>query len=352
VLDRILIAIGRVVPHETATIILVEDSQGRVVRSREQVEAYGQFKNPNRKFPLSEFPDLVLMANSHQPLILTDVRASPCWVERPDTSWVRSYLGAPIEMNGEVIGFINLNSASPAFFTTLHAERLAIFADQAAIAIDNARLYEQAKELATLQERQRLARDLHDAVSQTLWTASLIADVLPTVWAEDHQEGLRSLSKLQHLTHGAVAEMRTLLLELRPSALVEATLGDLMEQLSQAVMSGKKMDITVTTEGACILPPDVQIGIYRLAQESLNNIAKHSRASEAHIHLNGHNEHIDLIIQDNGRGFSPSEKSPAGFGLGIMRERAEAIGAGLMIESEIGHGTRVTIVWPSEKNGN
>jgi GAF domain-containing protein len=113
---------------------------------------------------------------------------------------VRAYLGAPIQLEGEVIGFIHLNSAHPGFFSSTHAERLEAFTDQAAIAIQNARLYEQAQALAALEERQRLARDLHDAVSQTLWTASITADVLPELWKKDRAEGERSLERLRRLT--------------------------------------------------------------------------------------------------------------------------------------------------------
>jgi signal transduction histidine kinase len=228
---------------------------------------------------------------------------------------------------------------------------LRAFADQAAIAINNARLFGQAQELATLKERQRLARDLHDAVSQTLWTACLIADVLPTVWKEDPAEGQRSLEKLQRLTHGALAEMRTLLLELRPKGLVEATLGNLLEQLAQAVMSRKKLNISVITTGECSLPPDIQIGFYRLAQESLNNIAKHSRATRAFINLQCQNERVKLVIRDNGRGFDLSNIAPESLGISIMRERAETLGVMLDITSDPGHGACVTVVWQANSQG-
>ncbi|MCE1252182.1 MAG: PAS domain-containing protein [Anaerolineae bacterium] len=351
VLDRILTAIGRVVPHETANIILLEGDTAHVVRFRDQVGQYGMYQNLDRRFPLNELPNLVQMATTHQPMILSDTFNAVKWVTRPDTVWVRSYLGAPIETDGKVIGFINLNSAIPHFFDGLHAEHLRAFADQAATAIHNARLYKQAQELAALQERQRLARDLHDAVSQTLWTASLIADVLPTVWEEDREEGRRSLEKLQRLTRGALAEMRTLLLELRPSSLVEATLGNLMEQLAAAVMSRKKLDISVNVSGECRLPPDVQIGLYRLAQESLNNIAKHSRATQASINLECKPGYVNLQIEDNGRGFNPAEVPPDRLGLGFMRERAETLGAKLEIFSEMGRGVRISIIWDHLNRG-
>ncbi len=237
VLDRILIAIGRVVPHETTNIILVNGTMAHVVRSRDQAGKYGISQNSGVDFPLNDYPNLSFMAENQQPMIIRETQGNPLWILKPKTSWIRSYLGAPIQRDGKVIGFINLNSATPNFFDESHAERLRAFADQAAIAINNARLYSQAEELATLKERQRLARDLHDAISQTLWTACLITDVLPTLWQEDPEEGHRNLEKLQRLTRGALAEMRTLLLELRPKGLVESSLGNLLEQLAQSLMS-------------------------------------------------------------------------------------------------------------------
>lgn len=347
VLDRILVAIGQVVPHETTNIILLNGSKAHVVRSRDQVGMNGILQNANSEFVFEEFPNLAQMTENQKPMIIADTYNDPNWIVRPSTKWVRSYLSAPIQMDGKVIGFINLNSASPGFFNTLHAECLRAFADQAAIAINNARLYGQAQELATMKERQRLARDLHDAVSQTLWTACLIADVLPTLWKEDPIEGQRNLEKLQRLTHGALAEMRTLLLELRPKGLVEATLGNLLEQLAQSVMSRKKLDISLFVNGEFSLPPDIQIGFYRLAQESLNNIVKHSRATTALINLRRMDDQVELEIQDNGRGFDLSTIAPENFGINIMRERAETMNAKLEINSLPGQGTQIKVLWPA-----
>ena len=351
VLDRILIAIGRVVPHETTNIILVDGAEAHVVRSRDQAGKYGISQNSGGHFPLTDFPNLEYMAAHQKPLIISETRDNPHWIQKEKTLWVRSYLGSPIQKDGKVIGFINLNSATPNFFTSIQAERLRAFADQAAIAINNARLYSQAHELATIKERQRLARDLHDAVSQTLWTACLISDVLPTLWNEDPDEANRNLEKLQRLTRGALAEMRTLLLELRPKGLVEATLGNLLEQLAQALMSRKKLDISVIVVGTCNLPPDVQIGFYRLAQESLNNIAKHSHATKAVIKLICQADRVKLTIQDNGRGFELSKVVPESLGINIMRERAETINATINISSNPGDGVCVTVSWPAYTQG-
>jgi signal transduction histidine kinase len=347
VLDNILSEIQRVVPHDTASIMLIENDQARVVRYRILEGRNLSQESLGRLYSLEEMPNLKNMLKNHRPIIIEDAHNTAGWIDQPDTVWVRSYLGAPIQRADQIIGFINLHSAHPGFFGGVHAERLQAFADQAAVAIHNARLYQRAQELATLEERQRLARELHDAVSQTLWTAALIAHVLPVNWESDPEEGRRNLEQLKRLTRGALAEMRTLLLELRPSALEKTRLGDLMQQLAQATMSRKEMDIQVNIIGEAPVSSQVKIGLYRLAQEALNNAAKHAHATEAHIRLNFLYDKIELIICDNGRGFDTAQNLK-GFGLGIMRERAEALGANLEISSDIGAGTEVRISLPAQ----
>jgi PAS domain S-box-containing protein len=344
VLDRILSEIGRVVPHDSATITLSDLNAAWQVRTHDSDS--GQQAAVETRPYVDQMPTLQWMVRTKQPVIISDTRRSDLWINRPHLEWVRSYLGAPIQLEGEVIGFIHLNSAHPGFFSSTHAERLEAFTDQAAIAIQNARLYEQAQALAALEERQRLARDLHDAVSQTLWTASITADVLPELWRKDQAEGELSLQRLRRLTQGALAEMRTLLLELRPAALIEARLDDLLNQLAQATMSRKKLSITIDADEGYLLPTGVQVGIYRIAQESLNNIAKHSRATEVHMRLAATPEGVCLSITDNGHGFELEKVQPERLGLHIMRERAAAIAAKLTIQSIIGQGTAVVVEWP------
>ncbi len=194
-------------------------------------------------------------------------------------------------------------------------------------------------------ERERLARELHDAVTQTLFSASLIAESLPRVWERHPEESQRALEELRRLTRGASAEMRTLLLELRPAALTEKPLGELLGHLAEAVTSRTRVPVTTTAGGDYPLPDDVQIALYRISQEALNNVAKHAEASTVSVTLSCQPEGAALRIHDDGRGFDPSDVLPDQLGLSIMRERAEAIGAALTIESQIGHGTRVGVVW-------
>jgi signal transduction histidine kinase len=225
-------------------------------------------------------------------------------------------------------------------------------ANQAAIAIENARLYEQAQKLAVMEERQRLARELHDAVTQTLFSASLIAEAVPTLWESDQDEGRALLAELRQLSRGALAEMRTLLLELRPAALVEANLRDLLRQLGEAVAGRTGVPVTVAVDDLCPLPEEVHVALYRIAQEALNNVVKHAQAGRVEVLLRCLDDdqdpdllQLELTIGDDGRGFDLAHVPPDRLGLGIIRERAQAIGASLEIDSQPGHGTRITVVW-------
>ncbi|HLE89728.1 MAG TPA: histidine kinase, partial [Anaerolineales bacterium] len=134
-------------------------------------------------------------------------------------------------------------------------------------------------------ERTRLARDLHDAVTQTLFSSSLIAEVLPDLWAMDIEEAKKSTEELRQLTRGALAEMRTLLLELRPASLTQTRLSDLLRQLCEAFIGRSRLPITLTIESERNLPPEVQIAFYRIAQESLNNVFKYARARQVNVSL-------------------------------------------------------------------
>ncbi len=209
----------------------------------------------------------------------------------------------------------------------------------------NERLREKAAQDAVAAERTRLARDLHDAVTQTLFSTTLIADVLPDIWEMNPAEGKRRLEEVRRLTRGALAEMRTLLVELRPNALTEIPLPTLLRQLTEAMVSrAPQIAIHFTAQGDCSLPADVQVGFYRIAQEALNNVVKHARASQAVVSLRLC-EPVRLIVADNGAGFDPGAVSADHLGLRIMRERAEAIGARLSVYSEPGEGTQISVLW-------
>jgi signal transduction histidine kinase len=264
-----------------------------------------------------------------------------------DPEGIISLAHLPIMMDGEVFGVFSVGYTWQRRFTASDERLLMALAGKAALAIENARLYGRAQHAAALEERQRLARELHDAVTQTLFSASLIAEVLPQLMARDTNEGQRRAGELRQLTRGALAEMRNLLLELRPGALTEVPLEDLLRQLVDATASRSRATITLQLNGRTgSLPGDVQIALYRLVQESLANVVKHARATLATVSLEADAEHIGIWVQDNGQGFDPAVPTPGHLGLAVMRERAAAVGASLTIESRPGAGTQVSIAWP------
>jgi signal transduction histidine kinase len=271
--------------------------------------------------------------------------------------WYRAWLAVPIITRDEIYGGMLLYYSEPRALSEEEIQLAAAFCDQATLAIENARLREWVQQAAAAAERERLARDLHDAVTQTLFSASVIAETMPRIWKTRPQEAEDGIEELRRLTRGALAEMRTLLLELRPAGLTEKPLGELLNHLADAVTGRTRMPVALTVQGDTMLPPDLQIALYRIAQEALNNISKHARASQAWVSLDYGPGGGELQVRDDGRGFDPGtavatptsypEEQPARPGLGTMRERATSIGADLKIESKAGQGTRIRVTWQS-----
>jgi ligand-binding sensor domain-containing protein/signal transduction histidine kinase len=290
------------------------------------------------------------VAATGESLLVPDVTQDPryVWMRRSRT---RSELIVPIAVKGQVVGVLDAQSDRLNAFDETDLAVLQSLAHQVGAAIENVRLYEQAQESAVIAERGRLARDLHDAVTQTLFSASLIAEAVPDSWKRDRQEGEELLDELRQLTRGALAEMRTLLLELRPAALVETSLGDLLHQLAEAAVGRVGVPVTVTAAQNLALPPDAHVALYRIAQEALNNVVKHAQASQAEVSLRAISDPVqqgravELCIWDDGKGFEPEKVSADHLGLGIMHERAVAVGARLQIESQLGQGTRISVLW-------
>jgi signal transduction histidine kinase len=208
-------------------------------------------------------------------------------------------------------------------------------------AIERKRAFDQAQHLAAYEERQRLARDLHDSVSQTLFSVTMIAETLLHLHGNQSEPLRHGLEDLHRLTKGARSELQTLLLELRPNTLIESPLDRLLMTLTNALRS--------RTKANCTLPPTVQLVFYRVAQEAFNNITKHAQASAINVILQRGEDSDDsftLRITDNGQGLTMQET--LGMGLKIMRERAASIGAELLIESQKAQGTTIMLKWHPE----
>lgn len=257
----------------------------------------------------------------------------------------QAVLTVPLIIKEDIYGSLMLYYREPRKFSVEEIELATTMGDQTALAIENARLRTQVEHSAVAAERNRIARDLHDSVTQTLFSASLIAEVLPKLWAHNPEDGRRRLEELRQLTRGALAEMRTLLLELRPATLIEVDLGELLRQLTEAITGRARVPIDLTLEGDHPLPPDVKVAFYHIAQEALNNVAKHARAQHVTVHLVRQPEGACLTVTDDGRGFVLDAVTPEHLGLTIMHERADAIGARLEITSRRGQGTQVQVTW-------
>lgn len=258
----------------------------------------------------------------------------------------------PLFIRDEVYGGLVFYYTDPQNFSEEQIQLGMTFTDQVAVAIENAHLFEKAEESAIAAERDRLARDLHDAVTQTLFSTSLIAEVLPTIWEKDPDQGRARLEEIRTLTRGALAEMRSLLMELRPSALMETPLPDLLKQLTEAFTGRSGVPVTLTLEGECEFSPDVKVAIYRVAQESLNNVAKHANASQCWVDVTCWEEGVSLMVADDGQGFDTDQISPDSLGVGIMRERADQINAQLEIDSTIDTGTQIRMTWRANNKEN
>jgi signal transduction histidine kinase len=336
VLDRVLNNIDRVIPHQSATVMLVEADSVRVVRARHQGASQKVDSPPAL---IDETPMLAAVVHNGE-TVCVDAQDNPHGGER-GLRKTYAHLAAPIQLENQVIGVINVYRDDP--FDERDREHMALFAEQAAIALRNARLFWSTSALAALEERQRLARDLHDSVTQTLFSASVIAESVLRSWHSKPERVEPLIQQLHQLNTGALAEMRVLLLELRPAALENVSIRDLLQQLVLSMHSRKKIAIELEMDECPNLAFEVKEGLYRITQEALNNVIKHSRATRVDISLRCAAAHdgIDLRICDDGGGFDESTRKSTSIGMTIMHERAEAIGAVLVIDNQPPHGVTV-----------
>ena len=295
----------------------------------------------------------------------TPVRISDIWSDDPHAKILRklfindsaillndvkSWMWVPLINKGQIYSVIGLARTDEKNFSKHEAEIAMTIANMAAVALVNADLYEHAQALAALQERQRLAQNLHDAVNQSLFSAGLIAEVLPRLWEIDLDETRRSLEDLRRLIRGAMAEMRALLAELRPTTLTDTELGELLLLLGNAFTGRTNIPVDVTVSGEGKLPAETQVALYRICQEALNNIAKHAKASQVEIEMHHTPSGLVMNIHDDGKGFDTTNVTSFGhYGLKMMKERADAVGAKLTLSSQLDHGTVIAIRWGGEE---
>lgn len=264
----------------------------------------------------------------------------------------RALLAIPIIVQGTVYGGLLLLYTALRRFSDDEIALAMAYGDQIALAVANARLQDHIERAAIETERNRLARELHDTVTQEIFIASVLAESIPRVWEQHRTEAEENLRHLHQLTRGALAALRALLLELHPAVLEQRTLEDLLRQLGEAMTTRSGVTIALAIEDGCPpIPSAVKVAFYRIAQEALTNAAKHAHARTITVrlrYLQAANA-LQLEIRDDGQGFETSAIPPGHFGMSMMRERAHAVGARLRIKSRHEQGTHVTVQWAKNR---
>lgn len=263
----------------------------------------------------------------------------------------RTLLAIPIIAQGQAYGSMLLLYTAPRRFSDEVVALATAYGDQVALAVANARLQEHIGREATENERNRLARELHDTVTQEIFTASVLSESIPKVWERHREEAEANLHQVHRLIRGALAALRALLLELRPAVLEQKSLDELLQQLAEVMSTRSGAPIELTIDDDCPpIPIPVKVAFYRIAQEALMNTAKYANAHNIVVRLRSlpADEAIQLEIQDDGQGFNTSAIPAGHFGLGMMRERARAANARLRLTTRPGRGTRVTLRWTAK----
>jgi signal transduction histidine kinase len=290
------------------------------------------------------------LLEKHSAFIITDLESDSRLPQIVRESGWRTYIGMPIQdTRGQLSGILNIFGETDEQLTLEELTLLSSIADHIGLAVENVRLRHQAEQAAVQEDRQRLARELHDAVSQSLFSASVIAETLPRLWERDPLIVQQYLGDLHRLIRGALAEMRMLLLELRPKSMENAVLEDLLHQLMDGIQGRTQLEVSLQIQGQGEFPTRVKKNLFRIAQEALNNVVKHARAQHVELILNQSVDHITLCISDDGQGFEDGYVDGGHLGLQIMHERADNIGADMTISSRSGQGTEIVVIWPGTR---
>ena len=327
--------------------------------------AYGDIVGRPHKMPLTSGITGAAV-RTRTPQIVNDVHQDPRYVPPPIPINVRTELAVPIQLGDEVFGCINIEDSNP--FDEDDVASIQIIADHLAVAIKNARLSREARQAAVMRERQRLARDLHDAVSQALSSISLMSQSIVPAWRRDPAEGERRARRIEELARLAFAEMRALLRELRPDAAVDLSLKAVE---NAGVGDVKKMGLAAALQRFAVIiapqTPSIRLDfaayrpqsaaleerLYLICREALSNAIRHSAADRLEVSAVVNDDVLTLLVEDNGRGFDVAARTEAhadghehGIGLQSMSERAAALGGVCEIQSQPGRGTTVCIRIP------
>jgi nitrate/nitrite-specific signal transduction histidine kinase len=304
-----------------------------------------------RRLPLEGASLNAEAARNGFPVVVGDVTEDGAFVYDEHLPDVRSELVVPLRVGQRIIGTLDVQSSRVDVFTGDDVIVVESLGDQIAVAIENARLYDRSRELATLEERSRLARELHDSISQSLFSLDLHAKAVAKYLRQDPERAEAQLMQLRQLARDALEEMRTLIFDLRPPLLDEGGLALALRQQVELLRGREGPELVLHVEGNGRLPPNIELGLLRVAQEALTNAMRHANARRVEVTLSQTPSETTLSVIDDGCGFDVSRLQDATrcFGLRSMRERVEAIHGHLEIVSHRGEGTRVTARVPMSR---
>ncbi len=282
-----------------------------------------------------------------EPLLVNDVSTEPRYVlyeGRPDT---RSELAVPIKAGPDVLGVLDIESAELNAFDEIDVFTSQTLADQVAVAMENARLYQETRDMAVLEERNRMAREIHDTLAQGFTGIVLQLEAAEQALDEDAPLAQEHLSRARSLARESLNEARRSVWALRPLALEQLSLEAVLRQETESFTRDSGMKVTVSIAGESrTQPPDIQSTLLRISQEALANIRKHAGATGVDVHLAFEEDTVRFSVRDNGCGFDTETPVESGFGLISMRERVRLLGGTLTVQSEIGRGTLIEATLP------
>jgi PAS domain S-box-containing protein len=296
------------------------------------------------------------VAESKQPVIIDDIWSDEPWLKllRNITNRdmlakfrdIHSWMGIPLISHDQLIGVLRLDHHEPNHFTSAHAGLGLAFANQAAIAIENARFHEQVQRLAAFQERQRLARELHDSVSQALYGIALGARTAQLRLESEPEKLAEPLDYILSLAEAGLSEMRALIFELRPESLQNEGLVVAITKQADALRARYKLEVMTDLSSEPEISLDQKEVLYRVMQEAVQNIARHSHATKVDVRLHQNDSCLVLEVHDNGKGFDTSREYPGHLGLQSMQERVAQIGGDFTMLSQPGMGTTISVSLP------
>ena len=346
VMDLILEQLAEVIGYDSATIMWMVEGVLRIIACR-------GFRDPSTvlgsRFDPRENVLTARLISEAQPIVLQDVLEEPTFYTDPGDC-TRAWIGVPLIVRDNCIGALTLDKCEREYYDAEDGHTVMAFANQAAIALENARLYDRSRDLAVLEERNRLARELHDSISQMLFSMVLNAEAAAAMFEVNPASAQVQIARLQETSHAALKDMRTLIFELRPANLEEEGLVPVLRKHIALVKERYGLDVQFYAEGQQRWPFRMEKALYRITQEALTNIIKHADATHAMVNLSAAEGSVRLTVDDNGRGLTPARAGEAAhstLGLTSMRERAEQLGGTFAIGPRPDSaGTRVSVTLP------